>query len=67
MVAAAVVTLDPDPPRDLVDSVIAHCRAEVGGQLAPRRVFVTDSLPRTEAGKLYRHRLVERFSGVTPR
>ena len=66
IVAVAVVpTLDVDAPamRDaLVTAVIEHCRNTVGTQMAPRAVFITDELPRSDAGKLYRRRLVERFS-----
>ena len=47
---------------DLEERLVAACRAELGSQMTPRRVFVVDELPRSDAGKLYRQRLVERFT-----
>lgn len=62
-VAAAVVPLDPGTARlDIEQAVIEHCRRALGRQLAPRHVFIVDELPRSDAGKLYRRRLIERFS-----
>ena len=61
IVAAAVVPDGSLAGPELVDAVLAHCRATIGTQLTPRRVFVVDELPRSDAGKLYRGRLVERF------
>lgn len=63
VVAAAIVPVEPSDTADLAESVIEHCRATLGSQLTPRHVHIVDSLPRTEAGKLYRHRLVDRFGG----
>jgi long-chain acyl-CoA synthetase len=60
VVAAAVVAAGPTAG-DLERRVVDACRAELGSQMTPRRVFVVDDLPRSDAGKLYRRRLVERF------
>lgn len=64
VVAAAVVPSQQWATEDIAEVVIDHCRATIGSQLSPRHVFVVDELPRSDAGKLYRHRLVERFSSV---
>jgi long-chain acyl-CoA synthetase len=42
---------------DLEAELIAHCHSAVGIQMSPRRVIFVDSLPRSEAGKLYRRRV----------
>lgn len=63
VLVAAVVPADQDPDeRRLQNDVIAHCRSLVGSQLTPHHVFIVDQIPRSDAGKLYRRRLTERFS-----
>ena len=62
VMAAAVIPAAGASSDGLIESIIAHCRETIGSQLTPRQVFIVDNLPRTEAGKLYRHRLVEQFS-----
>lgn len=62
VMAAAIIPADEAPSDDLIESVVSHCRETVGSQLTPRQVFIVEELPRTEAGKLYRHRLTEQFS-----
>ena len=62
VMAAAIIPADKASSDSLIESVIAHCRETIGSQLTPRHVFIVDELPRTEAGKLYRHRLTEQFS-----
>lgn len=63
IVAVAVVPLDPTVPHaDIERAVIDHCQLTIGRQLSPRIVFVVDDLPRSDAGKLYRRRLIERFT-----
>ena len=62
VVAVAVVPRPGVDPDDVVERVRAACRRELGSQMTPRRVFVVDELPRSDAGKLYRRRLVDRFS-----
>ena len=58
----AAIPADGASTDDLIESVVSHCRETIGSQLTPRQVFIVDELPRTEAGKLYRHRLTEQFS-----
>ena len=60
-VVAVAVVPRPDAVEGIDERVIAACRAELGSQMTPRRVVVVDELPRSDAGKLYRRRLVERF------
>ena len=62
VMGAAIIPADKASSDDLIESVITHCRETIGSQLTPRHVFIVDELPRTEAGKLYRHRLTEQFS-----
>ncbi len=62
VMAAAIIPADGASTDDLIESVVSHCRQTIGSQLTPRQVFIVDELPRTEAGKLYRHRLTEQFS-----
>ena len=45
----------------LAAELIAHCRAELAGYKCPRRVEFRASLPRTDAGKLYKRQLREDF------
>ncbi|MDH3706318.1 MAG: AMP-binding protein [Acidimicrobiia bacterium] len=63
VLAAAVVPRDgASSTSELAESVRAHCRDRVGAQLTPRVVHVVDELPRSDAGKLYRRRLVDAFA-----
>ena len=62
VMGAAIIPADKASSDDLIESVITHCRETIGSQLTPRHVFIVDELPRTEAGKLYRHRLTKQFS-----
>ncbi len=62
VMAAAIIPVEEASTDDLIESVISHCQETIGSQLTPRHVFIVDELPRTEAGKLYRHRLTEQFS-----
>ena len=62
VMAAAIIPAEEASTDDLIESVVSHCRETIGSQLAPRQVFIVEELPRTEAGKLYRHRLTEQFS-----
>jgi acyl-coenzyme A synthetase/AMP-(fatty) acid ligase len=41
----------------------AHCRARMAAFKRPRRLVVTDALPRTATGKVQRFRLRERLDG----
>jgi len=62
VVAAAVVVAPGVPAARLSDLVKARCRDELGSQMTPSSVFVVDELPRSDAGKLYRSRLLERLT-----
>lgn len=44
---------------DLVEAVLAHCRARLSRHKVPREVLVVDELPRDGVGKLPRSRLTE--------
>jgi long-chain acyl-CoA synthetase len=60
----AVVELDPGQPIDpdtVAEEVIAHCRERLAGYQVPRAVDLTDSLPRTETGKLARRLIREPY------
>lgn len=63
IVAAAIVIPDGASADECIASTIAYCNEHIGSQLTPRRLFVVDELPRSDAGKLYRSRLVRRFNG----
>ena len=63
IVAAAIVIPDGASAEEFIASPIDPCHHQAGSQLTPRRVFIVDELPRSDAGKLYRTRLVERFAG----
>jgi len=45
----------------LADAIIAHCRAHLGSLKIPVAVDFLEALPRSEAGKLLRRVLKERF------
>jgi len=64
-VVAAALVVDAGIDRDrVIDSTIAHCQRLIGSQLTPRRVFLVEELPRSDAGKLYRQRLTDRFASI---
>ena len=65
VMAAAIIPADSDSSDGLIESLTAHCQETIGSQLTPRHLFIVDQLPRTEAGKLYRHRLQEQFSNIS--
>lgn len=63
-VAAAVVTL---PRAGLTpDDLIAHCRDRLAHYKCPRRIDLTDDLPRNPMGKVQKFRLIEWMTGATP-
>jgi acyl-CoA synthetase (AMP-forming)/AMP-acid ligase II len=62
IVAAAIVISDGADPDAMITSTIDYCREAVGSQLTPRQVFIVNELPRSDAGKLYRSRLVQQFT-----
>jgi len=61
-VKAVVVPADPVlAGPDLEAELLAYCRAELASYKCPRSVDFTDSLPRSESGKLYKRLLRERY------
>lgn len=61
-IVAAAIVIPHDADADaIIASTIEHCRGTIGSQLTPKRVFIVDELPRSDAGKLYRSRLVQQF------
>ena len=64
VVAAAIVVAAGTDHELATERTIEFCRDVLGSQLTPKRVFIVDELPRSDAGKLYRSRLVQRFSGA---
>ncbi len=63
IVAAAIVISDDADPGAMITSTNDYCREVVGSQLTPKQVFIVNELPRSDAGKLYRSRLVQQFTG----
>lgn len=51
VVCAVVVPVDP-AIGDVIQSVLDHARAHLSPLKVPRRIFITDELPRSETGKL---------------
>jgi long-chain acyl-CoA synthetase len=52
------------PGMDLTDKDLeAYCRDHMAGYKIPRKLMVTDSLPRVHGWKLLRRELREKFSG----
>ncbi len=61
VVHACVVPRDPDADADdLVRSVRAHARRQLGAAVAPRHITVVDALPMTTSGKVMRRVLRQR-------
>jgi len=42
--------------------LLEFCRAGLSGWQVPKRIFLLDTLPTTERGKISRRALAERFS-----
>jgi long-chain acyl-CoA synthetase len=65
-VAAVVELVDGALPDDaLEDELAGHCRARLASYKVPRRWYFAEDLPRTEAGKLAKRTLRERFVPAT--
>lgn len=62
IVAAAIVVPEGSDHDGIIEATMDFCREQVGSQLTPRQIFIVDELPRSDAGKLYRTRLVQRFT-----
>jgi len=61
-VKAVVVCVDPAAAGPGLEAeLLAYCRAELATYKCPRSVDFTDSLPRSESGKLYKRLLRERY------
>ena len=59
----AVVVPEPgvDADEALASSILEHCRQRLATIKMPRSVDFTDEIPRSEAGKLLRRRLRDRY------
>jgi amino acid adenylation domain-containing protein len=63
-----VAVVVPKPGHDVdAESLLRHARSVLGANRAPRRVYFTDALPRTDGGKVRRHDLPAwlRLAGIT--
>ena len=60
----AVVQLKPDftGTSELGDEIIAFCKQHLASYKCPRSVDFRDSLPRTDAGKLYKRQLRDEYA-----
>ena len=60
----AVVQLKPDftESSELGDEIIAFCKQHLASYKCPRSVDFRDSLPRTDAGKLYKRQLRDEYA-----
>ncbi len=58
-VAAAVVLRDAASPEELM----AHCRERIAEFKVPKRIFVTEQIPRTATGKVQRRTVAAAFAG----
>jgi acyl-CoA synthetase (AMP-forming)/AMP-acid ligase II len=54
-----------DAGPDLEAELIEYCRRHLAGYKCPRSVDFDAKLPRTDAGKLYKRRLSDRYWGRT--
>lgn len=63
--AVAVPAEGVEQTDELAAALIDHCRDELGSQMTPKVMHFLGGLPRSDAGKLYRQRLVEWLSPPT--
>ncbi|HET8620903.1 MAG TPA: AMP-binding protein [Acidimicrobiales bacterium] len=61
VLAVVQVRAGVEPSEALAAELIAHCRDHLAHYKCPRRVDFVDSLPRTDAGKLYKRRLRDQY------
>ena len=61
VLAAVQVRPGVEPSDRLAAELIAHCRDHLAHYKCPRRIDFVDSLPRTDAGKLYKRRLRDQY------
>jgi len=61
----AVTAVIVPKPNETVSSeeIIAYCKEKIAGFKVPKKVFITDALPRSTTGKLLKTILREKFSG----
>ena len=59
-VAACVIASPGVTEAELLES----CRRELSGWQVPKRVFIVDTIPVNERGKISRHELAQRFAGL---
>ncbi len=64
-IVAVVEPVDGQAGDELAADLIAHCRDRLAGFKCPKRVEFRDTLPRTDAGKLYKRLLVEEYAAPT--
>ena len=57
-VAAAVVVREPVAEEDL----LAYCRERLADYKAPKKIHVTDAIPRTATGKIQRRIVAQAYS-----
>jgi fatty-acyl-CoA synthase len=48
------------------DALVAHARERLAGYKLPRRIHVTEELPKTPTGKVLKRQLRERLAGDPP-
>ena len=65
----AVVQLEPGIPESaaLAEDLIGFTRDKVASYMVPRSLDFTDLLPRLPTGKLYKHKLREKYWPAKPR
>jgi acyl-CoA synthetase (AMP-forming)/AMP-acid ligase II len=61
-VGVAVVLRAPVADRDLV----GHCREHLADYKVPKKIYVTEEIPRTATGKIQRRFVAEAFIGTAP-
>jgi long-chain acyl-CoA synthetase len=65
IVAAAVELVDPADANDaFADELLSWLRRQLAHHKCPRTMHFEMNLPRTDAGKLYKQRLIEKYSGT---
>jgi len=62
-IVAAVVFRDPDPGPEGADRILRHLRERLPHHMVPGEVRRTESIPKTDSGKIRRLELRERFLG----
>jgi fatty-acyl-CoA synthase len=64
-VEAVTAVVVPKPGATLTEEqVLAHCRAHLAGFKAPKRVVLTDALPKNPSGKVLKRQLRQEHAGL---